>query len=139
MDTINDYVRKKGVEELIKRLEEVSEGDIEQHKFPTESRVSVDDWFEFLSKMGDIGDSNTKTMTFVDFNYLEVENEAFQYVNKNSPVNESELVDSVTNRVKTATKQDVESWLFNITADKMNYDEDGNIVSMRRSFDPSVY
>jgi hypothetical protein len=139
MESINDYVRKEGIEQLIEKLNEVSSGGIEQHKFPQNSKVSVDDWFEFLSNMNEIYDSNTKNLSFVDFNYLEVEDIAMKYVNDNSPVSRSELIRKVANRVSTATEEDVESWLFTMTADGMEFNEEGDIISVRRSFEPSVY
>lgn len=135
MDTVEDYVQKHGVEKLVEKILEFDDASVEQHKLPKESKVvSVEDWFEFLWSLDDVFSS-----PIVKFNYIKVEDEAVKYVQKSSGVAEEDLVKHVNSEVPSATKDEVQDWLFNMTFATAEFNENEEVVNLERSFDDSVY
>lgn len=139
METVEDYVRKNGIGDLLDEIEKIRDGSVEQHEIVKNSKVSVEDWFEFVWELNDSISNHNKVLPVVDFDYLAVEDVAVEYVKNNSPVSEDDLVSHVSSNVESADEDDVSGWLFNITVDTMETDENDMIIDLNRSFDESVY
>lgn len=120
MDTLDEYVRKNGMSEIVEELNRIDNGEVEHHDFIKDKKISADDWFEFLWEMRPVVGRSSSTS---QFNYLRVGFESVEYVEKNAPVKFDDLVEHVASEVESASEDNVESWVGDMMATKMKIDD----------------
>lgn len=121
MDSLDTYVKKNGMQEVVNELNRIQSGEVEHHDFVKDKKINADDWFEFLWEIRPaLGSSGVVS----DFNYLRVGAEAVEYVEDNSPVEFDDIVQHVSGEVESADEDDVDSWLGSMMARNMEVDED---------------
>lgn len=121
MDSLDTYVRKNGMQEVVNELNRIQSGEVEHHDFVKDKKISADDWFEFL---WEIRPALGRGSVVSDFNYLRVGAEAVKYVDDNGPVEFDRIVQHVSSEVESADEDDVDSWLGNMMARNMKVEDD---------------
>lgn len=132
MNTLDNYVRKNGMSEVVEELNRLQNGTVEQHHFVEDKKIEVEDWFNFLWELDlALGEK----MPVVEFNYLKVGEITVNYVEDNKPVEFDEIIKHVSNEVENASEEDVDRWVGGMMATEMDIDDDGKVHNADYIFD----
>lgn len=132
MKTVDRYVRKNGVESLLREIERIVKDESEPHELPKRSKVDAEEWIDFLLEFDDATTNGfgykDSTLTIPQFNYVKVEKEFGKYVQDNSPAFYEDAILHVTDTVESVdSREQVNTWL---EFSDIELDDDHRVMSV---------
>lgn len=129
METVEAFIEENGIKPVFDALDRFRNGEEEFTTFATENDIDMDDWFEFgwmINETFSTGISGV--IPLVDYNYHNIEEETKKYVNENTPLRWSDLIENVAANVESASVQDVNTWLETATIET---DENDRVIDIQ--------